>query len=121
MLHRCMQEFTSLLLVVVILMAPTFCLCQEINGEDHLRIERSQAAGHGSIGNCDQSPCCPGDDDAGGSHDASGCFCSCHLPVTVHVPRIHHVPLVGDVSTFEPFTALPEVYLSKFIPPQNQA
>lgn len=125
MMPRCrVQQFTSFLLVVVILLAPTLCLCQEIHeihGTDHQQVERSQASGHGSLGGCDQCPGIPGDDDGDAGHDASACFCSCHLPVTTQALRIHHVLLVSDLSIVERFTAIPEVYLPKFIPPQNQA
>ncbi len=120
-MHRGLQQFASLVLVVVILMSPAFCLCQEIHHGAN-RPECSLTAGHDAIEDCaDQSPDCPGDHNPGADHDASGCYCSCHLPVTEQPIRIHHSPLIVSLTTFEPFTALPEVFLPKFIPPQNQA
>ena len=122
MLHRGVQKIAALILVIVILAAPTFCMCQEIDGQDHPRIERSHAAGHDSTHDCpDKCPGCPSENDQSSDHDASACYCSCHLPVIVQPIQINHVPLVSDLVAFEPFTALPEVCLPKFIPPQNQA
>ncbi len=120
--HHPVRQIISLFLVVAILVAPTFCLCQELPGGDHLRVERSHAADHDSVKACGgQSQGCPGADGSGADHGASDCFGSCHLPIVAQALRIHHVPLVSGLSPIEPFTALPEVYLSKFIPPQNQA
>ncbi len=120
MLPRCVRQFASLLLVVVILTAPTVCLCQEIHADDHLQV--FVTAGHDSIGGCaGQCPTCPGDTNPGADHDAAACYCACHLPVINQPFNIHRAPIAGDLIAFEPFTAMPEVYLSKFIPPQNQA
>jgi hypothetical protein len=124
MLHRCLQKFAALVLVLVVLIltTPPFCMCQEIHAEDHLLIECSHASGHDSIGECSgHCPGCPADSDQESGHDASACYCSCHLPVTAQQFQIYNPQLVSDLVIFEPFTALPEVYLPKFIPPQNLA
>lgn len=47
--------------------------------------------------------------------------CACHAPLTVQPLQLSYNPVVDDLSTSDPFRFLPEVYLSKFIPPQKQA
>ncbi|UFS72225.1 hypothetical protein LPW11_08525 [Geomonas sp. RF6] len=44
--------------------------------------------------------------------------CACHAPLPVQLFHLCYIPVVTDVATAEPFKPLPEVYLSKFIPPQ---
>ena len=54
-------------------------------------------------------------------HCAAACYCACHLPVTMQPLQLHHAPVMSRLVTGEPFTFLPEVYLPRFIPPQNLA
>lgn len=46
------------------------------------------------------------------------CNCSCHAPLTAQPFQLSYNPMVLDLNTSDPFKYLPEVYLSKFIPPQ---
>jgi hypothetical protein len=89
---------------------------------------------HGSVHAADHQPpaICDHDDMPHGSpsdpapcqHDeADGCSsclnCACHAPLTVRPMQLGYRPLVSLQSSHEPFTYLPEVYLAKFVPPQN--
>ena len=57
--------------------------------------------------------------------DNDGCDscvnCACHASLAVQPLQLSYNPVIVDLSTFDPFKQLPEVYLSKFIPPQIQA
>jgi hypothetical protein len=43
--------------------------------------------------------------------------CACHAPLTIQQFQLYYKPIVLDMITSDPFKHLPEVYLSKFIPP----
>jgi hypothetical protein len=48
--------------------------------------------------------------------------CSCHAPLTIQPFQLSYNPSILDnLYASDPFKFLPEVYLSKFIPPQKQA
>lgn len=68
-----------------------------------------------------QCPCAP----LGQHKDYDGCDtcinCACHAPLTVQIFKLGHNPIILSLNTSDPFTYLPEVYLSKFIPPQIHA
>jgi hypothetical protein len=70
-----------------------------------------------------QCPPCPLDhhDDADDDECNSCAHCCCHAPLTVQPYRLDYKPFASDLRSFDPFKHLPEVYLSKFIPPQNLA
>jgi hypothetical protein len=57
--------------------------------------------------------------------DYDGCDscvnCACHASLTILPFDFDYNPILLDLSTSDPFKFLPEVYLSKFIPPQKQA
>jgi hypothetical protein len=57
--------------------------------------------------------------------DYDGCDtcinCSCHAPLAVQQLVIHYNPILLNVGFSDPYQHLPEVFLSKFIPPQNLA
>lgn len=57
--------------------------------------------------------------------DYDGCDncinCVCHAPLTVKPFQLDYNPIIVELSASDPFKFLPEVYLSKFIPPQKQA
>jgi hypothetical protein len=81
---------------------------------EHASLLTIDAASH-------QCPSCPLDQ----HDDADGCstcaHCGCHALLTVQRYHFDHFPLASNLRSVEPFTYLPEVYLSKFIPPQNPA
>jgi hypothetical protein len=57
--------------------------------------------------------------------DFDGCdtciSCSCHAPLAFQQFQLSYNPIIINLSTSDPYTHLPEVFLSKFIPPQNNA
>lgn len=69
----------------------------------------------------DQYPCNPLEQ----QKDYEGCDtcinCACHAPLTMQQVKLNYEPVILHLRLFEPFKYFPEVYLSKFIPPQNLA
>jgi len=63
----------------------------------------------------------PADKHSVPDHCDSSCNCPCHAPLTVEPVRISCSQKISSLTSFEPFKAIPEVYLSRFIPPQNLA
>jgi hypothetical protein len=54
--------------------------------------------------------------------DCDTCYnCACHTPSTMQPFQFGYNPLILELSTFDPFRHIPEVYLPKFIPPQITA
>jgi hypothetical protein len=55
--------------------------------------------------------------------DYDGCDscddCGCHAPLGTRAFQLSYAPIIIDLNSRDPFKHLPEVYLSKFIPPQN--
>ncbi len=68
-----------------------------------------------------QQPCSP----FGQCKDYDGCDtcinCACHAPLSCQQFQLSYNPIVSDLAISDPFMRFPEVYLSKFIPPQNLA
>lgn len=62
-------------------------------------------------------PSCPVDDHSVPDHCDSSCYSPRHAPLTVPAVQIVYLPLISQLEFYEPFKALPEVYLPKFIPP----
>lgn len=57
--------------------------------------------------------------------DYDGCDscvnCACHASMPVLSFKLGYDPVISELSTSDLFKYLPEVYLSKFVPPQIQA
>lgn len=68
-----------------------------------------------------QCPCTPFEQ----HKDYDGCDtcvnCTCHASLVVQPFQLDYRPFELDLRPSDPFRFLPEVYLSKFIPPQKQA
>ena len=113
-----LKQLASLVLIVTILAASGLCSCLDSHAA-----EQSSAASvaAGCDAPADHCPACPDGDHSSPDHCPSSCYCSCHVPLTVQAVRIQHSPVITDLVFFESFTAIPEVYLPKFIPPQNLA
>lgn len=74
------------------------------------------------ISGSQQCPCTPLEQ----HNDCDGCDkcvnCTCHAPLTIQPFQIIYNPSILDnLYASDPFKHLPEVYLPKFIPPQNPA
>ena len=116
------KKITSIFLVVMIFAASALCFCQETHAAEQAWESNTHEAAAVSLEpSADHCPACPGGGPAEKDHCSSSCYCSCHLPVSEQPLQIRHSSIVADLISFESFTALPEVYLAKFIPPQNQA
>ena len=68
-----------------------------------------------------QQPCPPFEQ----CKDYDGCNtcinCACHAPLSFQQFQLSYNPSISDLTIPDPFKSFPEVYLSKFIPPQNHA
>jgi hypothetical protein len=62
-------------------------------------------------------PFCPIDQHSVPDHCDSSCHCPCHAPLTEQPGQLVCSQQISPLVFPEPFKALPEVYLSKFIPP----
>jgi len=81
----------------------------------------SERAAHHDHSASHQCPCAPSEQ----HKDSDGCVacvnCDCHAPLAVHPLKLSYNPSILGLCTSDPFKFLPEVYLPKFIPPQNLA
>jgi hypothetical protein len=66
-------------------------------------------------------PSCPIDENTVTDHCDSSCYCACHAPLPGQTLRTAYSQLITFLVFAEPFKAVPEVFLPKFIPPQIQA
>jgi len=81
-----------------------------------------ESASQPEISESHQCPCAPLEQ----HKDYDGCDtcvnCSCHAPLTIQPFQLSYNPSIMDnLYASDPFKHLPEVYLTKFIPPQNPA
>ena len=116
-MYHAMKKFTSLVLILTVLAASGLCSCLD----SHAAEQSLAASVTAECAAADHCPACPADDHSDADHCASSCYCSCHLPLTVQAIRIVHSPVITELIFPESFTVMPEVYLPKFIPPQNLA
>lgn len=66
-------------------------------------------------GNC---PCAPSPSSSTNDHFCAGdCGSPSHAPLSVQPVKVGYFPQNSPLTSYEPFKAFPEVYLSKFIPP----
>lgn len=74
---------------------------------------------------CDQhwkgSHACPVDEHSIPGHCDSNCDCPCHAQLTADLFQIICSRQVVPLDIHEPFRALPEVYLPRFVPPHIHA
>lgn len=114
-------KLLSWLLLVVILTAMTHGLCESAHAsQGELSVTWDQGS-QSQVSASDQCPCCPleHNDD---QHSCDACInCICHASLTLQQFQLTYTPFIIDLKTSQPFRLLPEVYLSKFIPPQNLA
>ncbi|QEM68863.1 hypothetical protein FO488_12320 [Geobacter sp. FeAm09] len=73
------------------------------------------------LASSDQNPC--GQSSEHQDYDAcDACInCECHAPLTASQLAPHYSPMISSLRFSGPYQYLPEVFLSKFIPPQNLA
>lgn len=113
-----LKKFTALLLLFAIFAGSALCLCRDVQAAGAF----SQSACAASVDAAtDQCPDCPGDSHSETGPCASSCDCPCQPTLIEPSLQLGHSPLVCDLVSAERFTAFPEVYLPKFVPPQNLA
>lgn len=114
-----LKYFAKLLLMVMLTMTLSSVHESAHAMQDHVKAADYQLS-LSEISAPHQCPCSPVEQ----HKDYDGCDscvnCSCHAPLTVQHLTPDYNPSSLDLQTFDPFKFIPEVYLSKFIPPQKQ-
>jgi hypothetical protein len=113
-----LKKLASLFLIVTILAASGLCSCLDSHAAEQSSPAPVAARCDAPADHC---PACPDGDHSGSDQCPSSCYCSCHLPLTMQTVQVQHSPVITELVFFESFIAIPEVYLPKFIPPQNLA
>jgi hypothetical protein len=113
-------KFISRILLVILLIVTINDVHESAHAtENHLIAADAQSV-HSDISAPHQCPCTPLES----QKDYDGCEtcvnCVCHAPLTVQPFKLIYNPSVAVLNAFDLFKYLPEVYLSKFIPPQKQ-
>jgi hypothetical protein len=113
-MHRALRHLSSLLIIIYLFIP--------VMGFAHVGDQGVAATEIRSIGAVAGAPCghCPCGDEQG-SHccDTGCCSCAFHSP-PVEVLQPGYAPVVVIARHTESFRMLPQVYLSIFVPPQNQ-
>lgn len=112
-------KFFARLLLVVMLAVTVNSVHESAHAmQSHLESAGDQALPP-EIAEPHQCPCSPLEQ----HKDYDGCDnclnCACHAPLIVQQFKFDFNPLILDLQTTDPFRFIPEVYLSKFIPPQK--
>jgi hypothetical protein len=74
---------------------------------------------HSEISTPHHCPCTPLEEHKDNDCCDTCANCACHAPLTVRPFQLSYNPIIVVLSSHDPFKLLPEVYLSKFIPPQQ--
>ncbi|QXM10173.1 hypothetical protein KP002_03380 [Geomonas subterranea] len=69
---------------------------------------------------CD-TPDCPTQGETGHDDCDFCCDCACHVSLSVGHFSLEYYPVFAALQSFDRFTFIPEVFLSKFVPPQLRA
>jgi hypothetical protein len=102
----------SILMILLVLSLSVSCFCNDFAEASVTTAAAGTDCGHCPIDHSDGKPSDPGQCD-------SSCHCACHPPLTVQPIGIVCSVHVSPLTFSEPHKALPEVYLSKFIPPHQ--
>ena len=113
-------KFLSLVLIVALLTVTINGVCESAHAmQSHVPAASDQAF-QSEISLSDKCPCCPLE-----HNDFDGCDtcinCVCHVSLNIQQFELSYNPIIVDLKMSDPFRHIPEVYLSKFIPPQNLA
>jgi len=114
-----LKFFSKLLLIVMLTVTITSVYESAHAMQDHVKVANYQAS-PSEVSAAQQCPCAPFEQ----HKDYDGCDtcinCACHAPLTVQSFEFNNLSIQKTKFYFS-FKFLPEVYLSKFIPPQEQA
>jgi len=114
-------KFFSWLLLVVILTAVTHGVCENAHASQVQPTVASEHASQSEVFASGQCPCCPLEHEENPDVCDSCINCLCHASLTIPHFRLTYNPVILDLKGSHPFRHLPDVYLPKFIPPQNLA
>lgn len=91
-------------------------------GAAHAAKELGHSSSHNisffNMASNDHCPACPSEDHSNNDHSHPSCEHHSSLYLASGPMLISYTPYITIHPIFEPFNALPEVYLEKFIPPQ---
>ena len=110
-------KFFSLMLLVVMLTVTINGVHESAHAlQSHVTAAGDQVS-PADISASQHSPCSPHEhhDDYDGCDTCINCVC--HASLIIQPFQFCYNPSILDLSTSDPFKFLPEVYLSKFIPP----
>lgn len=115
------HKFIARLLLIALVTVTLNC----VHENAHAVADRVSAMGNQQVHLDASEQCnCPSQP-AGHPQDSDECDdcynCACHAPSTIQFFRLNYNPVIRNLSSSDPFKHLPEVFLPKFIPPQNHA
>lgn len=113
-----MKFFSSLLLLA---MLTVMLHCAHDSAHAHAKQSEEvtgERVSHSEISTAQRSTC-PHEQ----HNDYDGCDtcinCTCHAPLIIQPLQLSYNPIISNLGATDLFKHLPEVFLSKFIPPQN--
>ncbi len=109
------KSIALILLLVMVSIALGGVACFGADSHAPNGVKASAVDSHGD------APCCPDSGHSDGDHCQSCLSCPCHAPLAGDMLQFNHSPSFRLLSFFEHHTAPPDVYLPKFVPPQNLA
>jgi hypothetical protein len=111
------QKFLSMIFLVVTLTVTingVYACAHDTDSQMSAAGDHASSLGISASHHC---PCCPVEQH-NNCDDCDACTnCFCHAPLTIQPFQLYYNPNIRDLSTSDPLKHLPEVYLSKFIPP----
>lgn len=112
-------KFFSWLILAAVLTALVHGACKSAHASQSGSAVSSEHAAQSEIFASQNCPCCPVEPaDHHGACDS--CInCICHATSLAGQVELTYLPVVIELQAFHPYKHLPEVFLSKFIPPQN--
>ena len=113
-----LKIFSRVLLVVMLTVMVSSVYGSARAMQSHMT-KVSGRVSHPGISAAHQCPCAPHEQ----HKDHDGCnTCmnsACHTPLAIQQFHLNYSPIISDLRMSDPLTHLPEVYIPKFIPPQN--
>lgn len=115
-------KFVSRLLVIIMVITVLHGVHECAHAMQHYVVSTSDpAVSHSELSASHEPPCTP----PAQHKDSDGCDscinCPCHAPLDVPQLGLNYNPIILSLGFSDPYQYLPEVFLSKFIPPQNLA
>lgn len=113
-------KFISQLVLVVMLITTINGVHESAHAmQSRISSAHEQSAADASISH--QCPCSPLEQHKDCDECDTCVNCACHASLAVQPLKLVYNPVIADLNAYDLFKFLPEVYLSKFIPPQIHA